>query len=80
MKKPFALLVGEKYYASPGWHAYVNSFETLIEAIKQGRAEKEKCGVRWFQVVDLRDLTIVAGGGCAHTGLTGEVQAMEGRL
>ena len=68
--EPFALFAGSTYYPAPGMRDIVGLHSALDEAIKQGKVKaKEYYG--WFQVVDLRTLTIVAGEGSGHTGLFG---------
>lgn len=70
--KPFALFCGSTYYPAPGWQGYVDSFATLDEAVSSDIARKhEESSYDWWQVVDLRIKTIVAGAGEGHTGLMG---------
>lgn len=69
-KQPFALFTGATYYPAPGWQGHRGQFESLEEASKLGeKYAKDDYG--WWQVVDLRELKIVAGEGAGHTGLFG---------
>lgn len=58
---PFALFAGWKYYPSGGLRDYKKTYATLNEAGEAGEAFlKEEGGCYpWYQIVDLRDLTIV---------------------
>lgn len=61
--KRFLLFAGETYYAAPGWRGFVDSFDTLEEAIAAGKLD----GSDWWQVVDLEQGEIVASEGRVHT-------------
>jgi len=71
---PFILFAGATYYSAPGWKSFRGQYPTLEEASALGKKlAEEECG--WWQVVDLRELKIVAGEGAAHTGLNGLCQS-----
>jgi len=72
--KPFALLSGATYYPAPGWKDFDALYESLEDAIEQGKKNAEE-NYGWFQVLDLRTLEIVAGEGEGHTGLFGKCNA-----
>lgn len=71
---PLALFAGPTYYPSPGIRSAQGLFATPEEAEQRGKqiAAKE---YGWWQVVDLRTLTIVAGNGFGYSGLFGKVSA-----
>lgn len=72
---PFALFAGATYYPAPGWQGHRGQYSTLEEASAIGkRLADEEYG--WWQVVDLRELKIVAGEGAGHTGLCGMCPAV----
>lgn len=75
LDRPFALFAGATYYPAPGWQEHRGQHATLEEATAIGKklAEEE---YGWWQVVDLRELKIVAGEGAGHTGLFGMCPAV----
>lgn len=71
---PFALFAGATYYPSPGWRGHMGQYGRMDAAVERGKhAAEEMYG--WWQIVDLRTLTIVAGEGSGHTGLWGQCDA-----
>ena len=72
--KPFALFAGPTYYPAPGWRGHLGQFQSVAEAEKEGRLVADEW-YGWWQVVDLRNLEIVAGEGSGHTGLFGKMSA-----
>jgi hypothetical protein len=66
---PFALLVGATYYAVPGWRAFRGTFATLEAAVAMGQQHvPPDDAYGWWQVIDLRTCTMVAGAGYAEVG------------
>ncbi len=56
MNHPCLLFAGADYYPTGGWGDYQGSFATELEATRA--AAKVSCD--WWQIVDLRTLTVVS--------------------
>jgi hypothetical protein len=63
---PFALFDGVTYYPAPGWTGHRGQYATLEAAVAAGQKYAEE-QYGWWQVVDLRTLKVVAGGGSDPT-------------
>ena len=73
-EQPFALFSGATYYPAPGWQGHCGQFATIEDAAVLGKKMADEM-FGWWQVVDLRELKIVAGEGSGHTGLFGACPA-----
>lgn len=49
--KQFLLFAGPRYYPGGGWQDFVDSFDTLEEAVVVGTPDEDDWG-KWFHVID----------------------------
>lgn len=66
MNKPFLLFTGKIYYPNAGWKDFAGAFSALGDAEAKGREaifpKRPLPEDLWYQVVDLRTMTIVSHG------------------
>ena len=65
LEKPFALFVGDKYYPEEGIEDLICQFKTIEEAkqrAKQLMSRASEWEQRWWQIADIRSLTIIKDG------------------
>lgn len=79
MKKRYALLHGDTYYAAPGWNSFSGWYDDVESAIKAyheaNGSEDPVSNLTWYQVLDTETFEVVASAGKSHSGLFGHIKA-----
>lgn len=48
----FVLFAGDNYYPGGGWQDFVDSYDTVEEAVAAGKPDEDDWG-KWYHVIDI---------------------------